>query len=353
MKHLSTARLKAMELTDAEREACHASIRTGSKSFYAASMLLPRDTRFAARALYAFCRHSDDLVDEDSSGRVACAELENRLEKIYSGTPSELLADRAFAYVVERYQIPKAVPSALIEGFRWDEAGRNYETLEDVLDYSARVASTVGVMMTLIMGSRDRHVLARAAELGLAMQLTNIARDVGEDARNGRLYLPQAWVRDAGMSPEQFLRNPIHSQQLATVISRLLGSADELYRGSMTGISGLPMNCQTAIRAAASIYREIGREIARNDHDSVSARAFTGRGKKLALMGTAALPRLVEPPVARTAPSPSIAFLVEAAADPASRSDENAVSRFIDLLAAAQKRHVARTARARRGLSRA
>ena len=103
---------------------------------------------------------------------------------------------------------PAALPEALLEGLAWDAEGRSYETLDDLFDYAARVAGTVGVMMTLIMGVRSPEALARACDLGVAMQLTNIARDVGEDARMGRIYLPRQWLREAGVDAEAFLADP-------------------------------------------------------------------------------------------------------------------------------------------------
>ncbi len=109
---------------------------------------------------------------------------------------------RAFAAVVSCHEIPRALPDALVEGLAWDVAGRSYDTLAELEAYAARVAGAVGVMMALVMGTRDAGALARAADLGVAMQLTNIARDVGEDASMGRIYLPRQWLREAGIEPE-------------------------------------------------------------------------------------------------------------------------------------------------------
>ena len=151
--------------------------------------------RWSAHAMYAFCREADDAIDEADDPELAIAGMYERLNLIYAGTPSDSAADRAFADIVGRFAIPRCVPDALLEGFCWDTIGQEYETLSDVVSYAVRVASTVGVMMTLVMGRRERNVLARASDLGIAMQLTNIARDVGEDARNGRLYLPRQMLR--------------------------------------------------------------------------------------------------------------------------------------------------------------
>jgi phytoene synthase len=125
------------------------------------------------------------------------------------------VADRALACVVHQVGIPRILLDALLEGFAWDAEGRQYETLEDLHDYAARVAGTVGAMMSMVMSTRTPSALARACELGLAMQLTNIARDVGEDARAGRLFLPRQWLREAGVDPDAWLQQPEFSPAIA------------------------------------------------------------------------------------------------------------------------------------------
>ena len=114
------------------------------------------------------------------------------------------------------------IPEALIEGLEWDAEGRRFETLSDLYSYCARVAGTVGVMMTLVMGQRKPDIVARACDLGCAMQLTNICRDVGEDARAGRLYLPLSFMREAGLDPDEWLKNPVFNDQIAGIVRRLL-----------------------------------------------------------------------------------------------------------------------------------
>ncbi|MFN7056773.1 phytoene/squalene synthase family protein, partial [Hyphomonas sp.] len=179
---------------------CARIIREGSKSFHAASLLLPQDVRAAARALYAFCRIADDKVDDGADPTKALAQLHQRLDAAYAGKPWDNAVDRAFAWVVAVHAIPKAVPAALLEGFAWDAEGRRYASLDDLAAYGVRVAGTVGVMMALVMGVRSPEALARAIDLGIAMQLTNIARDIGEDARHARCYLPQDWLLEAGVT---------------------------------------------------------------------------------------------------------------------------------------------------------
>ena len=179
---------------------CRATLRGGSRTFFAAALALPRSVRKPASGLYAFCRMADDAIDQGADRPAAAlADLHRRLDAIYEGSPYPVAADRAFADCVEKHAIPKAFPLALLEGFEWDAAGRRYETLAELRAYGVRVAGTVGAMMALVMNVRNRRLIAHACELGVAMQLTNIARDVGEDARCGRLYLPMQWMRAAGI----------------------------------------------------------------------------------------------------------------------------------------------------------
>ncbi|MGB3625153.1 MAG: phytoene/squalene synthase family protein, partial [Henriciella sp.] len=190
---------------------CRRMIKTGSKSFHFASLMLPADIRKAAFATYAFCRLADDEIDLGSDPAAALDQLSERLDLIYADKPADSPIDRAFCHVVRAYDLPRALPEALLEGMRWDSEGRTYQTLDDLLDYAARVAGSVGAMMTVLMGNRTGVAAARACDLGLAMQLTNIARDVGEDARAGRLYLPLDWMAEAGIDRHVFLARPIAS----------------------------------------------------------------------------------------------------------------------------------------------
>ncbi|WP_373045861.1 phytoene/squalene synthase family protein [Vulgatibacter sp.] len=277
--------LPAPALDPADLARCGALLRAGSKSFAAASRILPRHVRVPATALYAFCRVADDAIDDAGAARAeALAGLHHLLDRVYAGAPAPDPVERALAAVVHRHRLPRAPLDALLEGFAWDAAGRRYETLDDVVAYSVRVASTVGVAMTLLMGERDPAVLARACDLGVAMQLTNIARDVGEDARAGRLYLPLAWMREAGIDPDAFLRAPVHGAALAGVVERLLAEADRLYASADRGIPALPASCRPAIRAARLVYAAIGERIRAAGCDAVSRRAVVPRRRKIALL---------------------------------------------------------------------
>jgi phytoene synthase len=299
-------------------DACTASIRRGSKSFHIASLLLPRATRQAAHALYAFCRHSDDLIDDKTRRPDALHRLRQRLDRIYHGLPCDHACDRAFARIVQSHAIPKAIPLSLLDGFAMDMVDRQFRNIGEVKQYAARVAATVGLMMSLVMRTGDPWTLSRAADLGLAMQLTNIARDVGEDARNGRLYLPLDWLRAAGIDGDRFLRDPRFTPALAGVVKQLLAEADHHYQLGHAGIDRLPAACRHAIRTAALTYQDIGRSIAANGFDSVTRRARTTLPRKLALVMAAARPVALPPELIKVAamapPDAAVAGLVAAAA---------------------------------------
>jgi len=294
-----------------DQGACRRLLRGGSKSFHAASLLLPRALRDSATALYAFCRIADDAVDGGDDMDAALQVLRHRLDLIYNGRPLAIPADRAFARVVARYEIPRALPEALLEGFEWDAEGRRYATLEALRGYAARVAGSVGVMMALLMGQRDPLVLARASDLGVAMQLTNIARDVGEDARSGRLYLPQIWLRETGIDPDAWLARPHYDPRLESLLQRLLGEADLLYRRAAAGIAWLPWRCRPGMHAARLLYAEIGSVIRERGCDSVNARARVSLGRKVMLLPSV-LTAALRPAGALAGQLEATRFLVEA-----------------------------------------
>ncbi|MEZ5788353.1 MAG: phytoene/squalene synthase family protein [Xanthobacteraceae bacterium] len=303
--------------TPADHAACREMIRHGSRSFFAASHLLPGRVRAPAYALYAFCRSADDAVDQGSDVDAALDVLNERLARAYCGDPLPTPVDRAFADLVALYAIPRALPEALLEGLAWDAGRRRYDDLSALCAYAARVAGTVGLMMTLLMGVREPGVLARACDLGIAMQLTNIARDVGEDAGLGRIYLPLQWLRAAGIDPDDWLARPSSDERLGAVVQKLLCAADALYDRAIPGIARLPSGCRPGILAAHVLYAEIGRQVERIGCDSVTLRAVVPGRRKALLLGKAfaAAPFLDAGP---DAPAPTLLeaarFLVDAVA---------------------------------------
>ena len=294
-------------------DACVALMRGGSKSFFAASKLLPPRVRSASIALYAFCRVADDVVDEGDDPAEGLRQLRQRLDCIYQGSPENHLEDHALALVVHQHTLPRALLDGLLDGFGWDALGTRYDSMEALHGYCARVAGTVGAMMAWIMGARASSTLARACELGVAMQLTNIARDVGEDARNGRMYLPLDWVRAEGLDPQSWLENPSDHPAIRRVVARMLEHADALYQQSSQGIADLPRDCRAAIQAARLIYAEIGHQLVRSGLNSVDQRTVVGSARKMALIGQAQLQAVWDKPSHHNPPAlEGIRFLVDA-----------------------------------------
>jgi 15-cis-phytoene synthase len=311
--------IATLESRDADLEACRTLMRGGSKSFFTASLLLPARVRAPATGLYAFCRVADDAIDGSAEPARAVEQLRQRLDAVYAGRPGPELADRALTCVVERHQIPRLLLDALIEGFEWDVAGHHYETIEDLHAYGARVAGTVGAMMALVMETRGPLALARACELGVAMQLTNIARDVGEDARLGRLYLPAQWMREAGLDPEAWRAQPVFDARLGSVVQRLIEESERLYARAECGVPALPRDCRPGIQAARLVYGEIGQALQRAGLDSVNRRTVVPRSRQLKLVVRSLLSTVVPPGHPLTAggalpPLPAVRFLVDAAA---------------------------------------
>lgn len=325
-------------------EHCHEAIRHGSLSFHAASKLLPAKVRDPALALYAFCRLADDEVDEGDYQAGAVFRLQERLDAAYAGKPINAPEDRAFASIVEDFEMPRALPEALLEGLAWDAAEHRYDTLSGVRDYSARVASAVGAMMCVLMRVRDPDALARACDLGVAMQLTNIARDVGEDARMGRIYLPLDWLAEFDIDSANFVRDPLPTNNVRKMVKRLLAEADRLYRRSEAGINVLPLQARTGIWAARLIYAGIGSQLKRQGFDSISMRARTSSRQKLGWVAQASarsVGSLIMPksPVVYAPPLAEVAFLVDAASR--ARPDQSRSSSVLDILAELKAREAA------------
>ncbi|HND11772.1 MAG TPA: phytoene/squalene synthase family protein [Pseudomonadota bacterium] len=289
---------------------CQRHIAHHSKSFYLSSLLLPRKVRYDAWALYAFCRQADDAVDGDNPGDgtvpnnapgasaqlAAVANLRKKLAAVYRGDPGQGTAhaiDRAFSKVVVRTAMPQELPSRLLDGMEQDARGQHYGSWEDLYGYCFNVAATVGLMMTCVMGhklSPDRlaEVLLRASDLGVAMQLTNIARDVGEDARRGRVYLPDSLLGKHGLRAESVLAEAMQgspaSAGLRAAVAELLATADAHYAAAEVGIAMLPDGVQWAIRSASRIYQRIGRALKAQGFDSLRKRARISALHKLVLL---------------------------------------------------------------------
>jgi len=266
-------------------------IEAGSKSFATAARLFKREIRDDVYLLYAWCRHCDDVIDGQNLGFDATSltmeDQQARLDRISTLTRKavngETIDDptfRGLQYVVQQHEIPAAYPMELIQGFAMDAQGYRYETLEDTLLYCYYVAGVVGLMMAYVMGVRKQEVLFRAADLGIAFQLTNIARDVMDDASVNRFYLPSAWLREAGVSPEQ-VDAPENRDAVFLVVKRLLHEADRYYDSAREGIRELPLSCAWAISAADGVYHNIGDLVLARGARAWDERAISPRYRKI------------------------------------------------------------------------
>jgi phytoene synthase len=259
----------------------------GSKSFALAGALLGRRTRDDAAVLYAWCRRADDRIDDacDSpshGGELAQAleVLRAELDALYAGQVTRPM-DVALAELIERRRIPRAYFQDLLDGFAMDAEGRHYATLDELDLYGYRVAGVVGLMMCHVLGVRDDRCLRAAARLGMAMQLTNIARDVAEDLARGRQYLPSNLVSATELSLATTTGDARCRGQVADGVRALLGRADGYYRDGLAGLSDLGWRDALAIGAAARIYRAIGQVLARRGFDALAGRAVVSLPRKL------------------------------------------------------------------------
>lgn len=276
--------------------ACSRTIREHSKSFSMAARLLPQPARDEAVVLYAWCRYADDAVDEvpPAEAPAALARLERELDAIYAGAPQSDVVLAAFQALVQTRNIPRLYPQELVEGMRMDVEGQRYADSRTLYRYCYRVASTVGLMMCHVMGLRDARALQHAAHLGLAMQITNICRDVVEDWGRGRRYLPADRIEPhliPAPAPEAegsgFPSDAV--EPFKWVVRALLDRAEYDYVSGDRGLIALPWRAALAVSAARLIYSDIGRVIARQGYDVTAGRAYTTKARKLALVGRAAL----------------------------------------------------------------
>jgi phytoene synthase len=263
---------------------CDDITREHSTTFYTSSALLDREQRQAIRALYAFCRVSDDLVDRPE--HTSTAEFQRWQGHALSARPPEDdLVALAWADTRRKFNIPRQYAEQLLDGVASDLVVDRYETFDDLAKYCYGVASTVGLMSMHIVGYSDKAAIRYAVKLGVALQLTNILRDVQEDWRNGRLYLPQDELRAFGLS-EADIAAQVNDERWQAFMRFQIARARELYAEAMPGLSMLERRGRVAVAAAAELYREILTDIERHNYDVFSRRAhISNRGKAARLPG--------------------------------------------------------------------
>jgi phytoene synthase len=273
-----------------ERHAqARAVLRRNARSFSWAARLMPARYRRDATSLYAWCRRCDDSVDLATTSDEAAAaviSLRAELDAVCGRGAVEAPALVGLREVLETHAIPRRYADELIDGMAMDVGPVRYARYDDLLLYCYRVAGTVGIMMAHLMGVRDAAALRRAADLGIAMQLTNICRDVAEDEKRGRVYIP-AELLGGDVLPSQA------GERTKEAVAVLLGRARDLYLSGDQGLPALPAACAGATRAARLIYADIGRVLERRGFDVWAGRAVVSPGRKLwlalrAVVGTVA-----------------------------------------------------------------
>ncbi|MDG1462906.1 MAG: phytoene/squalene synthase family protein [Gammaproteobacteria bacterium] len=266
-------------------------IKQGSKSFATAAKLFDEGTRDNAYMLYAWCRYCDDVIDNQELGFNSQPQAANETQRILDdlkektqaaidNKPSDDPIFEGLRYVLKANDIPGRYPLELLEGFAMDAADHQYKTFEETLQYCYYVAGVVGVMMAYVMGTRDEGALQRATDLGIAFQLTNISRDIREDALIGRVYLPEAWLTEAGI-PADDLINPKYSKALMQVVERMLAEGDRYYASADQGLRSLGFRSAWAVAAARGVYKAIGDKVRENGESALVERVVVRKRRKL------------------------------------------------------------------------
>ncbi len=276
--------------------AAAASIRRGSKSFYMASQIFDRPTRERAWLLYSWCRRCDDLSDGQELGSAALSDAPaDTLQRIRAGTEAALagsppneMAFRALAAVAAETGLPHRFVRDHVEGFALDLTGWRPANEADLIRYCYHVAGAVGCMMAVVMGVSpdDEETLGRASDLGIAFQLSNIARDLADDAAAGRCYLPADWLDEAGMSAAE-VADPARRGELARLAARLVLLAQRYEASARIGARALPFRSRWAVLAAAGIYGAIGRKVVARGASAWDSRTVVPMSEKLAEAGRA------------------------------------------------------------------
>ncbi|MCP4805739.1 MAG: phytoene/squalene synthase family protein [Proteobacteria bacterium] len=280
-----------------------ATLAKGSKSFGFAAWFLADDEWDDAARVYAFCREVDDIADDElapaQKRRAALDRLTLDVRAEHSDAPAVL----ALLEVHRRRALDLGAASELIAGCRSDVGQVRIASDDELVRYGYRVASTVGLMMCGVLGVRDPDALPFAIDLGVAMQITNICRDVKEDAENGRIYLPADRLRAAGVEPTELIEGSADRRAVSRVVLDLLDLAERYYASAWEGLRYLPWRARFAILIASRVYRRIGVNLRRADGDALAGRTIVPLQSKLAEVLFCTI-RYFHPTVLGVAPAP-------------------------------------------------
>ncbi len=264
---------------------CQQVTRQASKTFYWSSLFLPRPKRLAAWAIYAFCRSVDDIADTPDKATDPKRELEvwrSHLRQVYQGEVTHPIM-RAWHDMLDHYDVPLQPALDLIDGVQTDLDAVRFASFAELHRYCYRVAGTVGLLMAPVLGYESPAALPCAVNLGVAMQLTNILRDVGEDANLGRIYLPADEIARFGYCEAELLAGVVNAPFVA-LMQFQIARANRDYAEALPGIALLDPSVQIAIQASARLYRGILAAIEANRYDVYSRRAYVPLSAKLTMM---------------------------------------------------------------------
>ena len=266
---------------------CQDKAAKSGSSFYYSFMFLPAERRQAITALYAFCREVDDVVDECHDLSLAQTKLEwwqQEVGRVYNGTPAHPVG-HALKDVIKGFRLPQEQLLEIIDGMAMDLSQTRYLDFKGLQLYCYRVASVVGLLAAEIFGYQDRQTLKYAHDLGLAFQLTNIIRDVGEDARRGRIYLPIEDLQRFNV-PAKDLLEARYSEQFRALMAFQAERAEKFYDQAFAQLPAVDRKAQRPGLVMAAIYRTLLREIARDGFMVLDRRTSLTPLRKVWLAGT-------------------------------------------------------------------
>lgn len=254
-----------------------------AKSFHLAGLFLPKKNLVDASLIYTFCRLVDDISDEEFSEN-PIEDLHTLEKELYNPDQARPLVQRLLTLSEEK-SISKQVYLDLIYGCKKDIKGQNIATLNDLIEYCYEVAGTVGLMMAQILDVKSKEALKFAIDAGIALQLTNISRDVLEDLEKGRCYIPERWILGAGYEMGEFYNKQIHEDLVISYTKQLLSLADNYYKSSYNGLNKIPFKSRLGICIALKLYRKIGRKLLRKGANPLKGRTMlTGFEKILGIL---------------------------------------------------------------------
>jgi len=249
-------------------------LKREGKSFYWASFFLPKDSKKNAGTLYSICRHFDDIADKDNRDQTSY--LRDAIKEIKSNKNNKI------NFFFQQNKIHNSIFIDLIEGFIIDQKKIRIQNQEELIKYSYHVAGTVGLMMAKIIGVEDKKAARSAIDLGIGMQLTNIARDVHEDAKMQRIYIPANWIPDISLSDLSKKKSNLNNDKIISdAILKLIGLSDKFYKNGFSGLKYIPFTTRLAIFVAANVYKGIGIKIKKRKNKYLRERVYLNFFEKI------------------------------------------------------------------------